>query len=148
MPLINAPVILAVVTALGSPVSSIPAPDCIQMDFSRVRTLCADQPTPLSMSVLNACSTPQQVALTFSVDHETIREKASIVVAPLETLAQRVLIPLPSSIRSGLHTLTVSVKDAGGNVRSTDLKLPVASCDLPVASVEFAQVGPSGAQKK
>jgi len=148
MPLTHVPVILALVTALGSPVSSTAAPDCIQMDLSRVRTLCADQPTALSMSVLNACSAPKQVALTFAIDHETIREKAPIVVAPLETLAQRVLLPLPASIRPGLHTLTVSVKDAGGNVRSTDLTLPVASCDLPVASVEIAQVGPSSGPEK
>ena len=138
MPLTNVFVMLAVITA----------PDCIFMDLSRVRTLCADQPTSLSLSVSNACSTPKQVTLSFAFDRETIREKAPIVVAPLETLAQRVLIPLPPSIRSGLHTLTISLKDPSGNVRSTDLTLPVASCDLPVAGVEIAQVGPSSAQKK
>jgi len=148
MPLIHVLVILATLTALGSPGTSVAAPECIQMDLSRMRTLCADQPTSLNLSVQNACSTSKRVTLTFAVDHETIREKAPIVVAPLETLAQRVLLPLPSTVRSGLHTLTVSVKDAAGNVRSTDFELTVASCDVPVASVRTGPVGPSSGQEK
>lgn len=145
MPLINMLAILAVVTAFGSPATSTAGPECILLDLSRVGTLCAGQTTSLNMSVLNACSSPKRVTLSFALDGKTVREKAPIVVAPLETLAQRALLPLPASVRSGLHTLTVSVKDADGTMRSTDLTLPVASCDLPVASVEIAQVGPSSA---
>jgi len=148
MPLSHLLAISAVVTALGAPPAPIATPECILMDLSRIRSLCADQPTALTLSVENACSAPRRVTLTFSLDQEPIREKAPIVLAPLETLAQRVLLPLPPSVRPGLHTLTVSVKDAAGTVRSTDLTLPVASCDLPVAAVEIARVGPSGTHEE
>jgi hypothetical protein len=148
MPLVSVLAILAVVTAFGSPATSTAGPECILLDLSRVKTLCTGQPTTLNLSVLNACSTPKRVTLSFALDRETVREKAPIVVAPLETLAQRVLLPIPSTTRKGLHTLTVSVTDFDGSARSTDVPLPVASCDLPVASVEIARVGPSGAQKK
>lgn len=141
-------VTLATLSALGSSGAPVAAPECIQMDLNPMRTLCVDQPTSLSLSVSNACSTSKRVTLTFAVDHEAIREKAPIVVAPLETLAQRVLLPLPSSVRSGLHTLTVSVKDAAGNVRSTDFDLTVASCDVPVASVRTGSVERSSEQKE
>jgi hypothetical protein len=120
---------LAAVSAHGAPNSANVALDCIEADLSRVGTLCTGQPSTLEMSVYNACSTGSRVTLTFAVDHETIRERSAVEVAPLETLAQHVLLPLPQTVTSGVHTLTVSVKDAAGNVRSTDLDLTVDACD-------------------
>jgi len=119
---------MSAVSAFGAPGSTISAPDCIQMDLSRIGTLCSGQPTELNLTVQNACSAPKRVSLTFAVDRETLRERSAIVVEPLETLAQHVLLPLPATMGSGLHTLTVSVKDAAGNVRSTDVDLSVDAC--------------------
>jgi hypothetical protein len=121
-------VFMAALSAQGAPGPALAAPDCIQMDLSRIGTLCAGEPTMLNMTVENACSASKRVSLTFAVDHETIRERAAIVVEPLETLAQHVLLPLPATIESGRHVLTVSVKDAAGNVRSTDVDLAVDAC--------------------
>jgi hypothetical protein len=119
---------VVVIAAFGTAAPANAAPDCIRMDVSRVGTLCAGQPTTLGVTVENACSSPRRVALTFAMDHETLREKEAEIVEPLETLSKDVFLPLPSTLTPGIHTLTITLRDAAGHVGTTDLDLKVESC--------------------
>ena len=148
MTVLNLLLSMTVIAASGLPAAAVAEPQCILLDFSRVPTLCTGQPSTLNMTVMNACSTPQRVSLAFAIDKETIREKTAVEIAPLETLAQRVLMPLPSTVRPGRHTLTVSVKGAAGSVSTTELDLTVDACDALEAGVVARRVGPSSTPKE
>jgi hypothetical protein len=119
---------MALVAAAGAATPAKAVPDCIRMDVNPIPVMCKGQAATLGVTVENACSAEKRVALTFTLDQETVREKAAVVIAPLESIEKEVLLPLPATIASGRHTVTVHVKDAAGNTASTDVYLVVDRC--------------------
>jgi hypothetical protein len=117
---------MAAAAAVSAPAKA--APDCITTDINPIPTLCRGQAATLGVTVANACSESKRVALTFDLDKETIREKGEMVMEPLESIQKQVLLPLPATIASGRHTVTIHVKDAAGNVSSTDVDVVVDRC--------------------
>ena len=119
--------------AFAAAVAAAPAkavPDCVTIEVNPVATLCQGQSATLGVSMKNGCSGSKRVALTFALDKETIREKAEVVIDPLETIDKEVFLPLPATIASGRHTVTVHLRDAAGNVASTDLDVVVDRCGV------------------
>jgi hypothetical protein len=107
------------------------ASDCIELKDSRPGEWCTGQLAALSVRVRNDCSSPGRVGFTFAIDHESIRAKAESVVPAGDEVAKVVHLTLPPTMRSGRHTLTVTVTDAAGNASSTEQTVFVASCGAP-----------------
>jgi hypothetical protein len=117
---------LVLAAAAATPVKA--EPDCIKMDVNPIPTVCQGQAPTLGVKVQNACSESRRVAMTFDLDKEAIRDKGEFGIEPLESLDKQVLLPLPATIASGRHTVTIHMKDAAGNATATDVDFVVERC--------------------
>jgi len=102
--------------------------ECITLTVNPVPTVCQGQSPTLGVSMVNSCSEAKGVGLTFDLDTKNVREKAEVTIEPLETLDKEVFLPLPAKTASGRHTVTVHMRDAAGNVASTDVYVVVDRC--------------------
>jgi hypothetical protein len=118
---LSVPAVLAAGTARA-------ASDCIAIEGSRPTDWCTGQLAALRVDVRNDCSAPRRVGFTFALDHEPIRAKTAGIVPAGSTLPKEVLLTLPAGVSAGLHTLTVTVRDASGNVTSTETDVTIESC--------------------
>jgi len=118
----------ALIAAAGAVTPAQAVPDCVSLNVNPIPTLCRGQSATVGVSMVNACSAATRVGLTFDLDNKNIREKSEVVIDPLETLEKEVFLPLPASIASGRHTVTVHIRDAAGNVASTDVDVVVERC--------------------